>query len=786
MKTVILVGLFVIQCTPELVAQNQITFRQLSVRQGLSQNSVVAVAQDSTGFLWLATQDGLNRYDGRQFTVFPYTFTDITRPDYSYLGKVYVDRQDQLWIIPSDGKLYRLDVSTANFEPVPGIENATVIYQDRSHRYWVGTREQGLYAMDSGDGTMGLSEPSQVFSARELPGTTYNLGEGANGRLLMARDQHLAEMNLTTRQLTVTAATTLYGDTLRANFSDVVLDSEQREWWGTFGDGLYFRRGPSALRRVSELSLNGDLPDDLNVTDLLIDRRGRVWVATYGDGLFMIDFEEKQIRHFEAEKNNPRALHYQDVLCIYEDYTGTLWFGTDGAGASYYDEYLEKFNSLTNDQTPEDINIDVVRALTVDQGGALWIGTSGKGLTRYESRTNSWKTFLTTNCPLPSDRIMSLFVDEDNDLWIGTQGGGLAIREAVSDEFRSFHPSSDLPLAAQTVWCIYQDRAHRIWLGTRAQGLIRFDKRQGQLQQYKHNPSVPGSLPSNNVRTVAEDERGNLWIGTDTEGLAYLETASQQFTMYQQDTSRNALSSNQIKSLYFAPNGMLWIGTNGGGLNALDTERNHFYQYTTEDGLANNVIYAILPDEAGNLWLSSNRGITRFTPNDSAANQPAIINYTNYDGLATEFNTGAYYQDSAGTLYFGGLDGFYWFDPQSIRPNVLLPNVAITGFNVLGKPQSLLSAAQLTHNQNTVTFTFSSMQFALPEKNQYQYQLVDYDNEWVEAGNNVFARYTQLPPGNYTFQVKSSNYDGVWNPKPARYRFTIRPPWYATRLAKVM
>jgi len=502
----------------------------------------------------------------------------------------------------------------------------------------------------------------------------------------------------------------------------------------------------------------------------------------------MVDFNQSKIIHFSAEKHNPKALHYNDIICIYEDYSGTLWFGTDGAGASYYDEYLEKFNSLTNYETPENINIDVVRAISVDKSNSVWVGTSGKGLTRFEPLNNSWQTYKAETGKrnaISSDRVMSLMVGDENELWIGTQGGGLSIKNA-DESFDHFSPTSQIPLSASTIWCIYKDDAERIWLGTREQGLIQFDKKEGEIGKQVHRPDQENSLPSNNIRAITSDEKGNLWIGTETDGIAHFDIKKGTFKTYRQNSDANSLANDKIKSLYYDTNGRLWIGTNGGGLNVFDTKTKNFRAYTIEQGLANNVIYAVLPDEDGNLWLSSNKGITKFVPGETLESTPEITNYTNYAGLATEFNTGAAFKDDEGNLYFGGLDGFYWFKPSEITKNTMLPKTVITSFEVFEESRPLSDGLELKHDQNTVSFTFSGLQYSFPEKNQYNYRLVNYDDDWVHAGNNNFARYAQLSPGAYRFEVKSSNYDGVWNATPVSYSFSIAAPWYATPFAKFL
>jgi ligand-binding sensor domain-containing protein/signal transduction histidine kinase/CheY-like chemotaxis protein len=767
-----------------VIPQNQISFRQLSVKDGLSQNSAISIAQDSTGYLWIATQDGLNKYDGREFIIHPFKFVDITKTEYSNLGKIYRDKEGGLWVVPLDKNLYKLNPEKNIFEIFPDLEDVSIVFQDEDLIYWVGTYSKGVYQFDPKS-----SSPKKVLSGKEINGPIYNISTDYQGNIIMATNGQLIIFNKKSQSFSHVRFEDYNGDKIDANFSEMVSDNQGRLWISTFGDGLYFKdHEEKVLQRVSNLTFTDPLPANLNILDIHLDKKGRLWLATYGRGLYVLDFDKNSISHFSADKNNPRAIHYNDILCIYEDNSGTLWFGTDGGGISYYDEYLEKFNSFTNNQTPEGINIDVVRSITTDHKGAVWIGTSGKGLTQYEPENNSWQTFTTGTTDIngiTSNRIMSLLLDPDGDIWIGTQEDGLILRNLEGD-FIQFNSNSKIPLAAHTVWDIFKDSNNTIWLGTRENGLIQFDKNKGVIRQFVSDPKDSNSLPSNNVRVITEDKSGNLWIGTEEDGVAQFDPTSHTFKHFYQNSSSNSYISNSIKSLYFSPNGILWIGTNGGGLNALDTSNGEFYRYTTDDGLANNVVYAILPDAQGNLWLSSNRGITKFTPNQNMSTEPMVVNYSNYDGLATEFNTGAYHIDNDGTLYFGGLDGFYWFRPEDIRENQIVAKTSITEFDVLGKSTPMVPGTVLNYNQNILSFSFSSLQYALPEKNEYQYRLVNHDKDWVYSGNINTVRYAQLPPNDYVFQVKSSNYDGVWNEQPTSFSFTIAQPWYWTAWAKMV
>ena len=762
-----------------LTAQ-QFSFRQLTVKEGLSQNSVVSIAQDSLGYLWLATQDGLNRYDGRSMKTYPFQFTDITRPTYSRLGRVFVNVEGDVFIIPSDHKLYKYNKVRDAFFVIDQIENASCIWQDDSKQYWVGTSTGQVFSCDPK-----LSSVKAKFmdsSKRQIK----KIGNWNKDSLYVLSEKsffliHRKNLGATNFQLE-----TLLGETISSNLSTVILGHDKTPWIGCHGDGLfYYDMVTKSIRRLDNAEYDGYLPQDLVILDLFFDSKKRLWVTTYGDGLYLVDFNTEKITHFSEQKQDPRGLHYNDILCAYEDNSRTLWFGTDGAGASFYDADLEKFNSYTNYQAPANINIDVVRAITVDTDDNIWIGTSGKGLTNYEPATNSWVTFTTLNSDIPSNRIMSLHLDTEGALWIGTQSGGLSIKDG-GNNFKVYNETSSIPIPSKTIWNIFEDRQNNMWLGTRDNGLILFDKRKGILKQYTEFKVADSTLVRKNIRVIAQDPKGVFWMGTDEQGLIKFDPKTERSTAYVANDSLSSIASNSIKSLYHDQNNVLWIGTSGGGLDALDTTKEVFHNFSTQDGLPNNVIYGVLPDEVGNLWLSSNKGITKFRPSPGFTSPPEIINYDNYDGLATEFNTGAHYKHSNGQLYFGGLEGFYWFDPQSISVNQYLPKTAITDFEVLNESKSIYVDTILRHDENTIDFSFSSLQFSEPEKNQYRYRLLPYEEDWVATGNKNFVRYTHLPPDDYEFQVVSSNYDGKWNDDPEKFSFTILAPWYFNAWSKTL
>ena len=733
-------------------SDKQFAFRSLTVEEGLSQNSVVNVAQDSIGYMWFATQDGLNKYDGNTFTVYNKHFEDVTRPSYSRLGKIYVDRESNIWIVTNSGHLERYNTVEDKFDAIELKQPVSNVFQDTSNQLYIGTYENGLFYINSK-----TNDTVQVFRNQDITKTVYDFLEIQNEVLVAATG---GVMSITKKGYSKIG----FESEAQINISSLAQLNNHTILAGSYGNGLFYKSNSDEVFKPFKGFTNFALPENLNIQDILVDNNGRLWIATYGEGVYLLNYNSKSIQHFTANKEDPFALHYNDVLSLYEDYTGTIWFGTDGSGVSYYDEHLVKFNVLTSKQVPENVSVDVIRSIAVDDNQNIWLGTSGKGLTKANPKSKYFKTFTTENSKLKSNRIMSLLSVND-ELWIGHQGQGLQIKNQLG-EFVTYPE-----LENQTIWKIYQDLKQNIWLCTRDFGLLKFDKSRGVYERYNKENSV---LTSNNIRTIVADNNQNLWIGTEDNGLFKLDLKTLK-------GQKIKAIPYKIKSLYVLDD-KLWIGTNGNGVIGYDTNTSSVETFTTDYGLANNVIYAILPDSNGNLWLSSNKGITRFNPNDKKKQNTE--NYTKISGLqAFEYNTGAYFKHDNGQLYFGGIEGLNWFDANTITYNQAKPKTVLTKFEIFGKEQLINQNAKFRHNQNTVTFTFSGMHFSEPRKNYYRYQLVNNDPDWTVPEYNNIAHYTNLAPNEYTFKVMSSNYEGVWNKVPTTYTFTILKPWYATHTA---
>ena len=750
-----------------LKTKKQITFHNLNVDNGLSQNSVVSIAQDSIGFMWFATQDGLNKFDGRSFKYFNKQFEDVTKLDYSRLGKIYIDKMNKMWIITNSGNLELYNPENRDFSPIGNLSNTSNLFQDSDLNYYVGTYGEGLFLIDRK-----TKDTTQLFKKEDQTKIVYDFLE-LNDKIIIATSNSVVEIkknNFSYNKIIPEREENIHYSTLKKLKDNKIAI-------GTYSHGLFILNEKDDTFLKFTGFKNQPLPDNLNIESTLLDKYDRLWIATYGKGVYVINFEDKIIENYMVQGSNPYALHYNDCLTLFEDLTGNIWVGSDGGGLSYYDEHLLKFNVLTNDQLPRDVYVDVARAISVSPAdNNIWVGTSGKGLTIINYPNKEFKTLSTKNSNLKSNRIMSL-KHIDDELWIGYQDKGLDILDK-NERCISFNKKAEQELISTPIWSILQTSEGNVWLGTGGKGLLLFNKSEGIKKRFLNDLDDEKTLTSNNIRAIIEGEKDILWIGTEDKGLCVFNTKTDQF-------SRIAAIPDKIKSLYYdEETHVLWIGTNGNGLKKFNPETREVKTYTIDDGLPNNVIYGIISDKNKNLWLSSNRGIAMLQVDEPI---PTITTYDKYDGLQTlEFNTGAHFKDHKGVIYFGGIEGINWFKPDQLTLNPVKPKTIINMFYIFDKHVPLSSNNVFEHDENTMSIGFSSLHFSQPNLNNFKYILENYDKDWSQPTNRNSAYYSNLLPGTYTFKVMSSNYDGIWNETPAEFTFTIKKAWYNTNLAQII
>jgi len=799
---------------------DDLIFERISLEHGLSQNTVFCILQDRKGFLWIGTQDGLNKYDGYDFKAYKHDPENPNSLNSSVITAIYEDRSNVLWVGTNRGlnKLDREKEAFMRYQHDPNDSKSlsgnfiSAIYEDRSGRLWIGTREGGLNRLVLRD-----HHPTFIQHKNELDdpnSLSHNyvtaIAEDQSGSLWIATNGGL---NKLVHEETAGAPARFMrykndpDDPLSLSDNTVTSlcqDHAGALWIGTVkglnklapnkDDGtpafIHYKNDPQNPKSLRHNS----------ISSLYVDRSGTLWIgATNGLNKYVAsENAAAAFSHYESDPNDTGTLSENNVRAIYEDQSGILWIGTWNGGLNKLDRKRQSFAHYErNPDAPQSLSHNNVRAIYEDRSGVLWIGTRGGGLNRLDRKKKSFKQYkFDAHNPqsLSHDYVWSILEDRAGELWIGTYGGGLDKFDRSKETFThyAFDPDNPNGLSHKNVTPIYEDRAGVFWIGTVGGGLNAFNREKGTFKHYKNDPGDPNSLSHNEVWSICEDREGTLWIGTSGGGLNKFDRATERFTHYKNNPNDpKSLSNNYVFSIHedLHSGGMLWLGTWGGGLNCFDRKTGEFARFREREGLPNEVIYGILEDDQGNLWLSTNKGLARFNPTTRT-----FKSYNVLDGLqSNEFNAGAYHKNRNGEMFFGGIRGFNAFHPDSLKDNPYVPPIVVTAFRkydqTIACDISATGEFELTYKDKYLTFEFVALDFSRPEKNQYAFMMESFNSDWIYSGTRRFASYTNLDPGTYVFKVKGSNSDGVWNEQGAAIRIIITPPfwesWWFRLLAAV-
>ena len=791
--------LAVLLLTGNALAQTpSIRFASLSLEDGLSQATVTAAVQDQTGFIWFGTQDGLNRYDGYQFVQLKHDPNDPTSLRSDSIFALHLDPLGDLWVGTEGGGLSRWDAKAESFvhyteeNGAPegfDRERVRVITRDSKGILWLGLHQSGLYSFDESTGTWERfqTDPDNIKTLSD--DRIRVVHEDSTGRLWVGTRDGLNLYDRTTGTFTRFKADPQDSSSLSDNrIRSIYEDSQQRLWIGTLGGGLNrFDRSTGTFVHFQHDEADASSLSNNRVRAIFEDAQGRLWVGTeIGINLLQPD---GSFARFSHDPKDPTSLSGERVTFITQDRAGMLWVGTHGGGLDRWHPLDWGFGHYKGGTTG--LSNNAVQAFAEGDEGLLYVGTDGGGINvieRAEGTSRVLRNDPQDASSLSSDRVITLLRDSRQALWVGTLDGGLNRKLPESDQFEHFRAdeSRQGSLPSDIIMTVFEDRQGTIWIGTYGGGLSRFERDSLTFTTFKNEAGNPLSLSGNQVSAIAEDPSGALWVGTLGDGLNFFERDTQQFRRFVHDPSRDSsLSSDEILSLHMEPSGVLWVGTQGGGLNRLEklearAESTTFIRYSEHDGLPNDVIYGILPDAQGHLWLSTIRGLANFTPDTGEFES---FNVT--DGLqADEFNLGAFYRSNSGELFFGGLNGFNAFYPDQIKRNDVVPALAFTSFLKLNKPAlveepiNLLEQLELSYRDYVVSFEFAALDYRSPGANQYEYKLEGLDEGWIELGNRNQITFTNLAPGSYNLKVKGSNSDGVWNEAGINLPIVVSaPPW---------
>ncbi|HSR30348.1 MAG TPA: two-component regulator propeller domain-containing protein, partial [Anaerolineae bacterium] len=795
--------------------EGHLVFERFGLDQGLSQSVVTSAVQDSRGFLWFGTQDGLNRFDGYEFVVYENKPEDPNSLSANFIQDLVADPSGVLWIGTNGGGLDSLDLDTGQFshyqhdpkDPDSLSDNTILdLYADPGGVLWIGTDGGGLDRFDP----RGELEPgaARFVHYRNDPSNPHSLSSNSvqsiyrdrEGVLWVGTDGGgLNRLDPGSEQGPGAARFVHYQHdpedpaSLGHNTVQVIHeDGDGVLWIGTNGGGLnrLDRETGGFVRFQHDPDDPHSLSNDL-VWVIHEDRQGELWIGTFGGGLDRYDPDSGRFWHYKNNPRDPDSLSNDQIWSLYEDPAGALWIGTFGGGVNRFDRDKKFAHYKADPDDPNSLSENVVWAILEDRAGALWIGTNGGGLNRYDPTLDAFVHF--RNDPadpgsLSNDVVWSLLEDREGVLWVGTHGGLDRFDPATGQAVH--HPSPP-------VFTIYQDREGVLWIGTWGGGLGQLDPETEKLIFYQNDPADPHSLSDDSVISILEDRAGVLWVGTFDGGLDRLvqgedegsHLAKGRFEHYQHDPSDpQSLSHNTVLDIHEDSEGILWLATGGGGLNKLDPSTMSFRHYREKDGLPNDTVYGILeddipPGEGGpSLWLSTNRGITKFNPQAET-----FKNYDVGDGLqSNEFNQGSHHKGLDGEMLFGGVNGFNAFYPEQVTDNATFPPIVLTSLTqggeevAAGAATESLTEVRLQWPRNFFEFEFAALDYTQPEENQYAYMLEGFDSDWIEAGTRRFGRYTNLPGGTYTLRLKGSNNDGIWNEGGHSVEVTVVPPVWET------
>jgi signal transduction histidine kinase/ligand-binding sensor domain-containing protein len=853
----------------------RVQFRRLTIEDGLSQSTVSCIVQDSLGFMWFGTQDGLNRYDGYEFQIYEHDADDPHSLSSNWVQHCYRDQRGSLWFITGDAVVHRYDAAMDRFHLARlevddphrrGPENIRALLGDSAGRLWIGTYGGGLveydpeadrityYRDDLDDPARESQHDNKVYTIFEDSSGTLWFGTGEGlvrhdsqsgsfvrypyhaqagdppdpgalrspyatsiyedraGRLWIGTTYGgLHELDRETGRFTAYPFSAADPGTFSGNSVRSLLEDREGNLWVASAevkpDGTFERLGLERLDpetgEIVRFSHNPEDPCSLSHDAVLLmqeDRLGTLWFHTFAGGIDLYDRQTGCFAHYAHNPDNPRTLSDDSITRFYEDESGGMWLGTGTGGISFYHPSWTRFPSIVIGAAAaeRESNNSVVRiyapAADVDANGqaqVLWIST-GAGLNRWDRRTGTF-TFYQIDPELPDLVAYALYEDAAGTLWVGSDMGlykGLAAAGGEMD-FSLVLPRVTSQVGVVTA--ILPDQTDGdVWLGLYRIGLARFDVETGELAHtYEPDPADPNSLEDDAIGGMFPGRDGAMWIATGSV-LDRFDPSTEAFLHYRHDPGDPySLSAAPVLWVYEDESGAVWTGTNGDGLQRLDPATGTWTHYREKDGLPNDVVYAILPERGAgqtHLWLSTNRGLSRFD-----AQASAFRNYTYLDGLqSNEFNWQAAYLAPDGEMFFGGVDGINAFYPDQIWDDPYAPPVYITGLLLANQPAGSgsnaavqrsakgVEAARLSHRDRVVSFEFAALYYAMPERVQYAYMLEGFDRSWTPAGNRRFATYTSLPPRAYVFRVKAANADGVWNEAGALLPITVVPPVWAT------
>jgi diguanylate cyclase (GGDEF)-like protein len=764
-----------------------IRFKHLTMADGLSQSTILALFEDSQGYVWLATENGLNRYNGYNFDVHQRDRQQSSTLQDDFIWAVDEDNDHNIWVATDSAGIARWERDTNTWAHFLSGE-ATGLSDDRTRTLrvlkdgtmLVGTRAGGLDHFDPAtgrvitnfrnfDGNVATSEDDAV----------YTILAGGGSRYFVGTDAGLFRVDLKSREVLAVRPDEDTAGATAGKIRSLVRDGAGRLWVGTKGLGIVMLDAQG--RFVAAYSHDEEEPGSLShnhVTAIRQDRNGRIWVASKG-GLDLYQAASQRFVHYRADPQDSTSLVGTQVMSLLEDHSGLLWVGTQTRGVSIFNPRSWAFGHY---EPSDSDSTAVVTSFVETADGELWMGTFGDGLQRLERAAQTGQVIGhgRLDYELGDDNVMALDLGADGSIWVGLMRAGLRRIDPATGEVTAYRHDDGDPnsLSSDSIMALHEDSSGVVWVGTFGGGVNRLQP-DGTITRI----TSASGLSHDQASVVLEDRDGYIWVGTNAGGLNLLSPEGEVLATFRRESQQAAsLASDTIYALHVDDQGTLWIGGKGGVDQLLRTTPDpstwRFRNYSTREGLSNNTVWGIERDNSGQLWISTNFGLTRFDPVEGSSR----VFHQEHGLQGEEFNFGAHFATADGALCFGGANGLNAFYPTRLQLNRRPPPTVLTSILKLNKPldtpPGALDALELAYSDDAVTFEFSALDFTAPERNQYAYMLEGFDSDWIRAGTIHRVTYTNLDKGQYVFRVRARNSDGFWNDDGIALPVLVSPaPW---------
>ena len=740
-------------------------FKNLTVEDGLSQSTVETIYQDSKGYIWIGTNDGLDRYNGYEFKYYKHDKDDKNSIANNYIVDIIEDKDGYIWVSTING-LSRINPENDNIKNYY-LENANLsdnnlwqILYTKGDKFLVSSIN-GLNLYDKENDTFNRI----LFNKDELPSQfIYSLNEDSNGHIWVGTDKGLVELD---KDLKLIKS---YEDTIgESEVYNVYDDLKGNLWVCTLGNGLFrINLNDKSVKNYKSSSNESSIVSN-TIRDAINDTQGNLWLAT-DKGLCSFDYKTDRFTSYTKKSYERNTLVDNLIFCLFKDRSGSIWVGTYN-GISIFNPDTNFMHFKSDPHNDNTMSGDIVLGIYKDDDNLVWLGTSEQGINIMDGEKISYIN--TQNSDLISNVIHDITGYKDK-VFIGTNDG-LSVLVKNENDYNITNYTEKEGLPSNKIRSLFADSKGNLFIGTN-NGLAILDSN-NKLIDITYMLEEMG-ISDKFIRAVFEDSKGNYYIGCFLEGgLIKINPNTKEYKVYKNiEHDETTISSNCIRYINEDLNGNILVGTSY-GLNILDVNKDIFKSYTEKDGLINNIVYGVLVDDDNNIWMSTNKGISKFSPKENT-----FENFTIADGLqSNEFNGRSCFKANTGYMYFGGINGFNVFNPSSIDVNGFAPKVILDTFEVNGVNLEDRSNIKLKHNENNIKVSLFTNNYINTKTMQYYYKLNGQDQDWSTTKNNSIV-FANLSPGDYTLKIKAKNQHGLIS-NESIVKFTIKPPFWKSKLA---